>query len=78
MLLPHIGMPVLLPCDLLANTQLPMQQAGDHYREYVDACLGDGTTSCGFDYSGPLTELVLLGMLAVRFANRRLDWDANA
>ncbi len=30
-----------------------------------------------FDYAGPLSEMVLMGNLAVRFPNRRLLWDGE-
>ncbi len=33
-------------------------------------------TSTPFDYSGPLTESVLLGCLATRFPEETLEWDA--
>ena len=37
------------------------------YREWIDACKGNGTTGSSFpDHAGPLTEVVLLGNLAVR------------
>jgi hypothetical protein len=29
-----------------------------------------------FDYAGPLTEIVLLGVLALRAPGRRLEWDS--
>jgi hypothetical protein len=32
--------------------------------------------SAPFDYSGPLTETVLLGSIAVRFPQTTLAWDA--
>ncbi|MBC8868218.1 MAG: gfo/Idh/MocA family oxidoreductase, partial [Planctomycetes bacterium] len=32
--------------------------------------------TCGFDYSGPLTETVLLGNVAYR-AGKKLLWDAE-
>ena len=38
--------------------------------------MGKGATSTGFDYSGPLTEAVLLGSVAVRFPQTTLEWDA--
>ena len=33
--------------------------------------------SSNFDYSGPLSETVLMGNLAVRFPNRLLLWDGR-
>ena len=32
--------------------------------------------SANFDYSGPLTEAVLLGSVAVRFPQTTLQWNA--
>ena len=31
-----------------------------------------------FSYSGPLTETVLLGVLAQRVPGRRLEWDGGS
>ena len=47
-----------------------------HYHQFVDAVLGDAKTTAGFDYSGPLTEAVLLGPIATRFPKTTLQWDA--
>lgn len=46
-----------------------------HHREWIEACKTRGKTSCGFEYSGPLTEAVLLGTVAYR-SGRKLEWDA--
>ena len=48
-----------------------------HHAEWVEACRkGDPSAAlCNFDYSGPLTEAVLLGTVAYR-AGKRLEWDA--
>jgi predicted dehydrogenase len=46
----------------------------DHHQDWIQACKG-GTPACSnFDVSGPLTEIVLLGNLAVR-TGRRIEWD---
>ncbi len=37
-----------------------------HHKEWLDACRTRGSTSCNFDYAGPLTETVLLGVKAYR------------
>ena len=76
MLLPHIAMPVLFPEQFQG---LPHAQDGaaNHYHQFVDAVLGKGKTSATFDYSGPLTEAVLLGRVATRFPQTTLDWDAK-
>ncbi|MCX6903025.1 MAG: Gfo/Idh/MocA family oxidoreductase [Verrucomicrobia bacterium] len=48
-----------------------------HEKDWVRACKGGGPASSNFDYSGPLTEMVLLGNLAVRCPNRKLLWDGE-
>ncbi len=46
-----------------------------HYREWIEACKTRGATTCDFDYSGALTETVLLGNVAYR-SGPAFDWDA--
>ena len=48
-----------------------------HYEERVQACKGGPRPVSNFDYSGPLTELVLLGVLALNAPGRRLGWDSE-
>jgi predicted dehydrogenase len=74
---PYIAMPVPLPAEKFHDYKLPNPGAEDHYRQFVEACRGNGKTSAPFDYSGPLTESVLLGCLATRFPKTTLEWDAD-
>ena len=46
-----------------------------HEKDWVRACKDGKPASSNFDYSGPLSEMVLMGNLAVRFPNKRLLWD---
>jgi hypothetical protein len=48
-----------------------------HYKEWVEACKTGGRTTCSFDYSGALTEAVLLGNVSYRLG-KPLTWDAKA
>jgi hypothetical protein len=75
-LLPHIGGPQLLPREKFLDTKRPKLPGHDHYVQWVNACVGNGTTSANFDFAGPLTETVLLGVLAARFPGKKLQWDA--
>lgn len=52
---------------------LPRTQG--HYREWVQAAKGIGTTNCGFELGSKMTEVALLGTLAAR-TSRYLQWDA--
>jgi hypothetical protein len=73
---PYIDVPVLLPAERFKDYKLPTPGGTDHYLQFVEACRGNGKTSAPFDYSGPLTESVLLGCLATRFPGTTLEWDA--
>jgi predicted dehydrogenase len=73
---PYIAAPVLLPEDRFRDFRMPRPGSEDHYRQFVEACRGNGRTAASFDYSGPLTESVLLGCLATRFPNATLEWNA--
>lgn len=75
---PYFDQPVLLPADHFSRDALVHAEGADHYLQFVEACRGNGKTSAPFDYSGPLTESVLLGCLATRFPRTSLDWDAAA
>ena len=45
--------------------------------EWLEACRGGSKPLSCFDYAGPLTEMVLLGNLAVRLG-KKIEWDAGA
>lgn len=77
MLLPHIAVPTLLPQKDFTGFVMPDDTTTDHYFEFADAVLGIGKTSTPFDYSGALTESVLLGPLATRFPNTTLNWNGH-
>ncbi len=47
-----------------------------HHREWLQAIRTGGTTTCNFDYSGILSETVLLGNVAYR-AGGRLQYDGR-
>jgi predicted dehydrogenase len=45
-----------------------------HHQEWITACKTGSPTSCNFDYSGAVTETVLLGNVAYR-TGEKLQWD---
>jgi hypothetical protein len=77
MLLPHIGMPALFPEEKFDDFKMPSLANLNHWKQFVEACRGQGSTSANFDYAGPLTETVLLGGVATRFPHQTLKWDAK-
>ncbi len=75
---PYIAPPQLLTAEQFKDYKLPEVRGDDHYRQFVDAVRGQGTTATPFRYAGPLTEFVLLGCLASRFPKTELHWDRAA
>lgn len=77
MLLPHVGEALLYPQEKFADYRRPEVEGADHYHQWVDACLGKGEASASFSYGGPLTEALLLGVVANRFPGQKLMWNAD-
>ncbi len=76
-LLPHGGSPRLIPEARMKGFKAPepfLPRNVDHYQEWIRACKGGSKPLSNFDYSGPLTEAILLGNIAA-LAGRRLEWD---
>ncbi len=78
LLLPHYSRPLLFPSERFAGYHLPRVAGANHWKQFVEACRGNGKTSADFSYSGPLTEAVLLGGIAARFPQTTLRWDSAA
>ena len=50
---------------------------GGHEQDWVRACKGGPAASANFDYSGPFTETVVMGNLAVLNPGKKLEWDGE-
>jgi hypothetical protein len=74
MLLPHVAAPKLYPEADFKDFKMPDVGGTNHWHQWVDACLGKGKASADFDYAGPLTEWVLLGVIANRVPGKTLTW----
>ena len=49
-----------------------------HQMNWVKACKEGGAATCPFDYAGPLTEVMLLGIVALRTGQgKRIHYDAE-
>jgi predicted dehydrogenase len=72
--------PRLLPDSLHASfgkpaERLPRIPNENHQMNWVDAAKGKTPTSCPFEYAAKLTEVMLLGVVALR-AGKRIEYDA--
>lgn len=68
----------LLPAPLenaAKEVRPTLPRRGGTWVEWFEACQGGERAGCHFDWAVPLTELVLLGNLALRIG-KRLEWDA--
>jgi len=67
----------LFPTEKFADFKPPeptIPRSIGHHAEWIKACKDGSPTTCNFDYSGALTESVLLGTVAYR-VGKKLDWD---
>jgi predicted dehydrogenase len=76
LVLPHVNRPLLYPDKKYKDFKFPDVPSGDHWGEFIEACLGRARTAAGFSYAGPLTEAVLLGGVASRFPQTTLKWNS--
>jgi predicted dehydrogenase len=51
-------------------------RSSGHYLEWIAAAKGGPPANCNFEFGGLITETALLGVVAQRSPNRRLEWDS--
>jgi predicted dehydrogenase len=72
------GKHVLLPKKEFADFKNPeetLPRSPGHHEDFLVACKDPDRPACSnFSYSGPLTEMVLLGVVAFR-CGKRIEWD---
>jgi predicted dehydrogenase len=49
----------------------------NHYADWLRAVRSGQKAGSDFDYGGPLTELALLGIIAMRMMDKKLEWDSE-
>lgn len=67
---------VLLPHEKFKDHKIPNFDERNHYHHFVDACLGGNNTESHFAQTGPMTEAILLGTVAIRVPDVLLEWDS--
>ena len=63
--------------ELIEKPELPpasIPRVQDHYRDWLDACKGGRPALSNFEYGARLTEITLLGVMAVRTGGK-LEWN---
>jgi len=75
------GAPRIIPESKMKEYQRPektLPRSPGHHEEWIQACKENNPSKAlaGFEYSGPFTEALLVGNLAVRLG-RRIEWDSK-
>ncbi|MCD6395281.1 MAG: Gfo/Idh/MocA family oxidoreductase [Planctomycetes bacterium] len=52
-----------------------IKRVDGHHQDWINACKGGDPAGSNFDYGGALTEMVLLGVIAMRNSGAKLLWD---
>jgi len=71
------GNPRLIPESRMKAYKLPrktLPRVGGIYRDWITACKTGNKASADFEYSGPLTEVILMGAVAM-LTEEKLYWD---
>jgi predicted dehydrogenase len=73
---------LLLPEDRFTGFQTPLQtllrcEKSNHYREWTEACKTGVKTSCPVGFACEMTEVALLGTLALR-TQAFIEWDSRS
>lgn len=79
MMFANYGSYKLFPQEKFKGFKPPKQTIAKsigHHAEWIKACKDGSPTTCNFDYSGALTESVLLGNVAFR-TGKPLQWNAK-
>ena len=73
----HGGMPLLLPAARFKDFQPPkpyLPESPGHHQQWINDCKTGSPTGSHFDYTGPFTEIVLLGNVAYRIGET-IEYD---
>jgi len=78
------GSPRIIPEEKMRDYKRPPKilervEGGEdgHERNWIRACKGGKPAGSNFDYSGPMTESVVMGNLATRYPGKKLEWDGE-
>ncbi|MCA8981646.1 MAG: Gfo/Idh/MocA family oxidoreductase [Planctomycetes bacterium] len=68
--------PRLLPEAKFKDVKIEEVGGENHWFRFIDAVRGEAETNAGFDYAAHLSEIALLGNVALSFPHETLEWDA--
>jgi predicted dehydrogenase len=71
----------LIPESKMKEYQVPAKtipRVKGHHQDWLEAIQNRGKAGSDFSYGGPLTEIALLGVIAIKMAGTKLEWDAES
>jgi predicted dehydrogenase len=74
------GAPRIIPEKKMKAFERPektIPRVEGHHRDWLNACKGGDSASSNFNYSGPLTEIALVGTVALR-CGKKIQWDGES
>src|SRR5882724_5643733 len=64
--------------DAYKKPERTIPRVKEHHWDWLQAIRNGTKSGSDFSYGGPLTEVALLGVIAIKFAGNKLEWDAKA
>ncbi len=71
----------IVPESKMREYKLPekkLPRVPGHHHDWITAIREGRKAGSDFSYGGPLTEIAMLGVIAIRFHGTKLQWDAQA
>jgi hypothetical protein len=73
------GVRIIPEAQMKAYKQPPKKipRVRGHHQDWLQAIRKGTKAGSDFAYGGPLTEIAMLGVIAIRLAGQKLEWDAK-
>jgi predicted dehydrogenase len=63
--------------DAFQKLPKTLPRGKEHHRDWLEAIKNGGKAGSDFSYGGPLTEIAMLGVIAIKLAGTKLEWNAD-
>jgi predicted dehydrogenase len=63
--------------DAFKKPAQKLSRGNEHHRDWLQAIKNGTKAGSDFSYGGPLTEIAMLGVIAIKLAGTKLEWDAT-
>ena len=63
--------------DAFQRPPKTIPRAKEHHQDWLEAIRNGNKAGSDFSYGGPLTEIAMLGVVAIKMAGTKLEWDTE-